>query len=372
MSHEKRRILGLLLVLMLFTLPILQNFDLLPRTEKVFFEQNNYDIKNVKVIPGGQSIGVKLNSAGIMVIGYHYIELNGNKISPSEQGNIKIGDLIIAINGKKINNISEITDLTNKYGKMGKQINLSLIRGKEKLDKVIDPIYDEKNKLYRLGLYVRDHAAGVGTITFYLPDYKKYGALGHVIIDMDTQNPINVKDGKIFNSTVTSIIKGEKGIPGEKHTIFQENKVIGDITKNTPFGIFGNIKEVPEGGFINEPIPIGTNEEIKLGPAEILTVIEGKKVEKFSIEITNIIRQSYPATKGLIIKVTDPRLLNKTGGIIQGMSGSPIIQNGKLIGAVTHVFVNDPTAGYGTFIEWMLREIDVKFENTDEKSLKVS
>ncbi len=222
------------------------------------------------------------------------------------------------------------------------------------------PILDQKSQSYRLGLYIRDSAAGVGTLTFYDPKTKKYGALGHVITDIDTQEPIAVGEGKILYSDVTSIEKGQNGKPGEKRAIFvDENNVIGNITKNSPFGIFGVLNQKPIYGLVNEPISIALPEEVKEGPAEILTVIQDQKVERFKIEITKVVQQNYPATKGMVIKVTDKRLLEKTGGIIQGMSGSPIIQNRKLVGAVTHVFVNDPTSGYGSYIEWMIRDAEI-------------
>jgi stage IV sporulation protein B len=209
-------------------------------------------------------------------------------------------------------------------------------------------------------MYIRDSAAGVGTLTFYDPKHKVYGALGHVITDMDTGKPIRVGDGKVVKSNVTSIQKGESGEPGEKRAIFfQENQVIGNIQKNTPFGIFGKMNSPPGEGLMNREIPVALAEQVTEGPAKILTVVDGQKVEQFDIQIVHVLRQKFPATKGLIIKVIDPRLLEKTGGIVQGMSGSPIIQNGKLVGAVTHVFVNDPTSGYGTFIEWMLQDAGV-------------
>jgi stage IV sporulation protein B len=210
-------------------------------------------------------------------------------------------------------------------------------------------------------MFVRDTAAGVGTLTFLDPKGHNYGALGHVISDVDTGQPIVVGQGKILRSHVTSIQKGESGEPGEKRAIFtDEDQILGNIVRNTPFGIFGKMNELPNKGLYNKPIPVGLQEEVKEGPANILTVVNGQKVESFKIQIVSVNKQRTASTKGLILKVTDPRLLNVTGGIVQGMSGSPIIQNGKIIGAVTHVFVNDPSAGYGTFIEWMLKDAGIQ------------
>ncbi|KXG43300.1 SpoIVB peptidase [Tepidibacillus infernus] len=327
-------------------------------------------MKDIKVIPGGQTIGVKLKSAGIMVVGHHVIQQeNGVTVSPAEKAGIRAGDLIIKIGNKKIKDVTEVAEIVNKMGKKKEEIVLDIVRNREKIKVKVNPLYDKKAQLYRLGLYIRDSAAGVGTLTFYDPVNHNYGALGHVITDMDTQEPIIVGDGQILYSNVTSIDKGISGKPGEKRAIFvDEDHVIGNISKNTPFGIFGKMDQQPINGVINQSIPIAFPEEVKEGPAEILTVIEGQKVEKFKIEIVNVVPQKYPATKGMIIKVTDPKLLEKTGGIVQGMSGSPIIQDGKLVGAVTHVFVNDPTSGYGSFIEWMIRDAGM----LDDEKLKAS
>lgn len=181
-----------------------------------------------------------------------------------------------------------------------------------------------------------------------------------MISDMDTKKPIVVEKGQIVKSTVTSIEKGTGGNPGEKLARFaSERKVIGDINRNSPFGIFGTLHESIKNRIADKAIPIAFSDEVKEGPAQILTVIENDKVEKFDIQVVSTTPQKFPATKGMVLKITDPRLLSKTGGIVQGMSGSPIIQNGKIIGAVTHVFVNDPTSGYGVHIEWMLSEAGI-------------
>jgi len=224
----------------------------------------------------------------------------------------------------------------------------------------LSPIYDAEDQSWRIGLYIRDSAAGVGTLTFYAPDQGVYGALGHVITDMDTGTPIIVGNGEILQSSVTSINKSQNGDPGEKRAHFiKERKVLGNIERNTPFGIFGKMNEMPTHSFNEEALPVAFAEDVKEGPAQILTVLNGQKVERFNIEVVHVTKQAAPATKGMVIKITDERLLSKTGGIVQGMSGSPIIQDGKLIGAVTHVFVNDPSSGYGCFIEWMLQDAGV-------------
>ena len=204
-------------------------------------------------------------------------------------------------------------------------------------------------------------------MTFIHPESMKYGALGHVISDNDTKKPIQVEDGQIVRSTVTSIERGSNGDPGEKLARFSpDHEVIGNITTNSPFGIFGKLNTEMKNGIMDEALPIAPSHQAKERPAKILTGMDQDKVEAFDIEIVSTVPQKFPATKGMVVKITDKRLLEKTGGIVQGMSGSPIVQDGRLVGAVTHVFVNDPTSGYGVHIEWMLHEAGINIY-TDQK-----
>ncbi|MED0681306.1 SpoIVB peptidase [Aneurinibacillus thermoaerophilus] len=352
-----------------------------PGEAKVTLKLGNIPVKTVdvevlpelKVIPGGQSIGVQLHTTGVLVVGHHQVESRGKKFSPGEFADVKVGDMIIGINDVTIHNMDQVGKIVNEAGKQGKTIKLKILRGKQKLTVDLKPALEDKDNTYRMGLYIRDSAAGVGTLTFYDPESKKYGALGHVISDMDTGKPITVGKGHVVQSNVTSIERGRNGAPGEKYAQFRNERVkLGTIEKNTLFGIFGTMKQLPDDALTTEPIPIALSEQVKTGPAEIYTVVNGQKVEKFKIEIVNTIPQKYPATKGLIIKVTDPVLLKKTGGIVQGMSGSPIIQDGKLVGAVTHVFVNDPTSGYGTYIEWMLQDAGIDLRHQAEEKRRAS
>ncbi|GKS11931.1 SpoIVB peptidase [Paenibacillus chitinolyticus] len=332
-------------------------------------------VPDLKVLPGGQTIGVKIKSAGILVVGHHLVAVTEKqKISPGEEAKVQVGDLIVAINGSPSADVSKVSSLVNKAGQSKKPLELTVQRGQQRFELKLRPAYDVVDKSYRLGLYIRDSAAGVGTLTFYAPEQNVYGALGHVITDMDTQTPIVVGSGEVVHSNVTSIAKSQNGEPGEKHAqIFRDSKVIGTIEKNTPFGIFGKMDEAPDYSLSRTPIPVAFAEEVKEGPAQIYTVVNGQKVEKFDIEVVHVAKQGSPATKGMVIKVTDKRLLEKTGGIVQGMSGSPIIQNGKMIGAVTHVFVNDPSSGYGCFIEWMLQDAGILLRpESDAKGLKAS
>ncbi|MBS4209653.1 SpoIVB peptidase [Bacillus sp. FJAT-50079] len=326
-------------------------------------------LKDFKVYPGGQSIGVKLNTLGVLVVGHHLVATKDEKLSPGEDAGIKVGDIITSIEGKKINSMADVGPFVEEAGKNGQALQLSVQRGKEKFNTMLKPIFDDKAKVYKIGIYIRDSAAGIGTMTFFEPNSKKYGALGHVISDMDTKKPIVVEDGQIVNSTVTAIEKGKNGTPGEKLARFSENQeVIGNITLNSPFGIFGKLNKPIKNGILDKPMPIALSSQVKEGPAKILTVVDGNNVEEYDVEIVSTVPQKFPATKGMVIKVTDPTLLNKTGGIVQGMSGSPIIQDGKVIGAVTHVFVNDPTSGYGVHIEWMLQEAGIDIYEKDKAS----
>ncbi|TRY28025.1 MULTISPECIES: SpoIVB peptidase [Brevibacillus] len=326
-------------------------------------------LPDLRVIPGGQSIGVKLQTAGVLVVGHHLVDTGKEKVSPGEQAGIHVGDMIVKINDLYINDMNDVKKLVSEAGARNTPVQLLVVRGKEKLNVTLYPAKDRKDNEYRMGLYIRDSAAGVGTLTFYDPNSKAYGALGHVISDVDTGQAIAVGDGQIVAASVTSIEKGQSGNPGEKFARFyNESEVLGTITKNTPFGIFGKMKEQPKRSLYNEPMPIALAEQVQEGPAKILTVVDGQKVEEFAIEIVNVVKQHFPATKGMIIKITDKRLLEKTGGIVQGMSGSPIIQNGKIVGAVTHVFVNDPTSGYGCYIEWMLQEAGIPVRSPQAKT----
>nr|WP_279663412.1 SpoIVB peptidase [Ectobacillus ponti] len=326
-------------------------------------------LKDFKVLPGGQSIGVKLNTKGVLVVGHHLVQTKKGRLSPGEIAGIKVGDMITKINGQEIERMSDVAPFIQQSGKTGDPLDIVLLRNSKYIRTKLTPLQEKDNTAYRIGLYIRDSAAGIGTMTFVHPESMKYGALGHVISDNDTKQPIQVEDGQIVRSTVTSIQRGSNGDPGEKLARFSPDKeILGNITTNSPFGIFGKLHTSIQNGIMDRALPIALSHQVKEGKAQILTVIDEDKVEAFDVEIVSSIPQKFPATKGMVVKITDKRLLKKTGGIVQGMSGSPIIQDGKLIGAVTHVFVNDPTSGYGVHIEWMLHEAGINiYENYDHQ-----
>lgn len=318
-------------------------------------------VPEVRVYPGGQSIGVLIHSQGVIVVDLSpVLDQGGNKCSPAADAGLKKGDVILKIDGEAVRSDLQVKELVARAGTAGQPLSLEVKRGGEVFMAKVGPVFCRDTMRYRLGLLIRDSAAGVGTLTFYEPQSMAYGALGHVINDIGTTKPVELSDGKIINARVQGIHRGKKGQPGEKIGMFQgEKQISGTISKNTRMGIFGCLLRPPEVQDFKEPIPVATAGQIREGEAEILTVIDGEKVERFLIEIVKVNPYAKQDGKGLVIRITDQKLLEKTGGIIQGMSGSPIIQDNKLVGAVTHVFVNDPTRGYGVPVEWMLEEVQL-------------
>ncbi|EYE89707.1 stage IV sporulation protein B [Fervidicella metallireducens AeB] len=316
-------------------------------------------LPEVKVIPGGQPIGVKLFTDGILVVGFSDVETaTGKKQSPAASAGIEIGDRIIDINGIKLNSSEDLSNIIGKFGE--KELNINLNRKGQLKTVKVTPTKVKNSDQYKIGLWVRDSTAGVGTLTFYDPSTGRFGALGHPINDVDTGLQLPVRDGKIYNAKIIAVEQGTRGKPGELRGMFSEEDVLGILEKNTMSGIYGKLTTGASNGIYNKAIPIARQSEIKEGPAKILTSVEGADVKAYDIYIERLTEQSRPNPKSMIIRITDKELLSKTGGIVQGMSGSPIIQDGKLIGAVTHVFVNRPDMGYGIYIEWMLNECGVE------------
>ncbi len=322
----------------------------------------------IKLLPGGNSIGVVLHSRGVIVVGNSPITIeNEQQVNPAKDAGIHVGDVILSINGVQVQNDSQVAEVIDNSGRDDEILDIVLKRGEEEMNIKLKPVLCSETKRYRIGLFVRDSAAGVGTLTFHDPESHAYGALGHIITDSDTNQPIDCEQGKIVGAKVSGIQHGMRGQPGEKIGVFIEgDQLLGNIEKNTKFGIYGKLTTEIPNDLYSEPIPVASMNQIQTGSAEILTVVNGQTIERFSIEIQKVNLQESPEGKGIVIKVTDPILLEKTGGIVQGMSGSPIIQNGKLVGAVTHVFVHDPTRGYGCFIDWMLMEIGVIPKNENK------
>ncbi|MBR5535341.1 MAG: SpoIVB peptidase [Clostridia bacterium] len=303
-------------------------------------------LEDEKVIVGGSSIGIRLYADSLIVIAVGRVNSKGK--SPAEEAGIKEGDVIVSLNGEKVGSPEEFS---KRIEEINGEVTLGIQTGDGVKNVTLTPEVSEYDNVKRIGLWVRDSTAGVGTLTYMNPKDMSYGALGHGVSDSDTGVKFTVKEGSVEECAIGEIKKGEKGVPGEMKGVFLSNaKVLGNITKNEKEGIFGNLTHMPQG----EMVETGHKSEIKKGVAHIRTSLDGKTVEEYEIEILKVSKNTKNPSKGLVIQVTDERLIEKTGGIVQGMSGSPILQDGKLIGAVTHVLVNDPTRGYGIFIENML------------------
>lgn len=316
-------------------------------------------VPELKVVPGGESIGVMLAAQGLIVAELARVrDLDGRLVSPAAEAGVRPGDLLIQINEVKINDPLDVEAALRKANPS--QVTLKIKRSAKYLTIPVKPAVvpgEQGGYKLRLGIYLEDTAAGVGTLSFYHPETGKYAALGHMITDARTGEKAEITDGRIVPALVAGIRKGIRGQPGEKIGVFQDRAAsLGVISENSPIGIFGVLEEIPKK---EKAIPLAMAHEVEPGPAQILTVIENDTVESFEIEIIKVNRQSEPSGKGMVIEVKDPRLLEVTGGIVQGMSGSPIIQKGKLVGVVTHVFVNDPTKGYGVYAEWMASEAGI-------------
>ncbi len=299
------------------------------------------------VIPSGEAIGVKLYTDGVLVIGVGTVtDYNGIASAPAKRAGILAGDRITAVNDVPVSDNSSLKRLINSNAPSSV---LTVIRDETALKVPVTAIYSKETNSYLIGLWVRDSAAGIGTLTFYNPENSSFAALGHGICDYDTDALLNVRDGSINYCRVKSVKKSENGSPGEILGEFYDTKK-GDIRINSAVGIYGNTKTVPDA----PSVPVASRFEVQTGKAQILCDIDGSGPKAYEIEITRISKMSKPSGKSFVFKVCDPALLEKTGGIVQGMSGSPILQNGKLVGAVTHVFVNDASRGYGIFAENML------------------
>ena len=280
-------------------------------------------------------------------------EISG--VKPYQNSGIKEGDLIVEINNNIISSTSDLIQSVNRF--KGDNLKIKYTRDGSIYTTSITPIKTNKSD-YKLGLWVRDGTAGVGMVSFYEPSTKSFAALGHGILDIDTEKLVPISSGDVLNTSIISINKGKKGEPGELRGGLNSNKVIGTITKNTEFGIFGKLTDINALGIDrSKEIEIALRDEIKQGDAKIICTLDDNIIEEFDVKIGTIYRNNNYDNKSMTIKVTDSRLLEKTGGIIQGMSGSPVIQNGKLVGVVTHVLVNDPSMGYAVFADLMVKKM---------------
>jgi len=299
------------------------------------------------ILAGGQNIGIQLESNGIIIVGTYSI----GKFNPARDADLQTGDKNKHINQEEVHSIEEMLNVIDTL-ENPISVEVTYLRGSAKKNTVLTLVMDDD--VYKTGLYVKDSINGVGTLTFIDPNTNIYGALGHEIVEKTTGQRLEIKDGKIYSSVVMGITPSNQGNPGEKNARYDIEDVHGSIKENSRSGIFGTYTDrLPDTPLYK----VAQVEDIKLGKASILTVIEGETVEEFSVEILKL-NPNGRDMKNILFKVTDQRLLDKTGGIVQGMSGSPIIQNGMIVGAVTHVVVDDCTKGYGIFITNMLEEAE--------------
>ena len=302
-----------------------------------------------KLVPLGRAVGIKLFSDGVMVVGLSELHKGEEKVSPGKSSGLKTGDVITHVNGREVDTVEEVQAILRQEGEQPLTLRASR---KGKVVQLSAQAVETAQGCYQLGVWLRDSMAGIGTITYYDPNTGVFAALGHGINDVDTAMLMPMESGSIMPASVDEVKKGISGEPGELHGRFELLRDIGVLYANTPMGVFGRTKDLklPEGA---QWMEVASPEEVKTGRAVIRSNVEGETVQEFEIQITRV-NDREDGTKSMMIQVTDPKLLELTGGIVQGMSGSPIIQDGKLVGAVTHVLVNDPTRGYGIFIENML------------------
>ncbi|MBE6685676.1 MAG: SpoIVB peptidase [Ruminococcaceae bacterium] len=301
-----------------------------------------------EVYVGGMPVGIKLYTDGILISGTSEVDTKSRNVNPGELAGLKAGDIIKKINGNEVGSISDVLNAAKDSG--GKEIPIKYERNGKLYETKLIPVKSVSEGVYKLGLWVRDGTAGIGTVTYIDPENNAFGGLGHGVCDSDTARLLPMNRGVLCDVTINNVDKGKKGDPGELQGYFSgEDK--GVLISNTDFGVFGAFNSIETKKL--KKIKIGLKDELKPGPATILCTLSDNNICEYDIEIEKINNNSNP-TKNFNIKVTDKELISKAGGIVQGMSGSPIIQNGKLVGAVTHVLVDDPTRGYGIYIENML------------------
>ena len=307
------------------------------------------------VLPLGRAVGIKLFSDGVMVVGFSEVAGETGSSAPARDCGLREGDIITHINKEEVDSIEEVQSVLQAVG--GAPMSIRAVRDDKTVQLTAQAVQCGSDGQYKLGAWIRDSMAGIGTLTFCDPETGCFGALGHGISDVDTAKLMPLQSGALLYSEVTDVRKGEKGTPGELHGAFQAQRELGELSANTASGVFGTLTDesLLQG---LKPVPVAARGEVQTGPATILSNISGDQAEEYSVEIVHLYPANSSDTRNLMLRVTDPRLLETTGGIVQGMSGSPILQNGRLVGAVTHVLVNDPTQGYGILAENMLAQAE--------------
>ena len=309
--------------------------------------------REVLLTPGGEAVGITIRTQGVLIVGLGAVDAAEGALSPGSAAGLAAGDVILAADGVPVN---DAEGLMAACQRSGGNLRLTIDRNGEAVQADVPLVRDKNDGAARIGVWVRDSTAGVGTLSFCDVETGWFAALGHAVSDVDTQSLLSVRDGRILESEIVSVRKGETGNPGELIGAFSvSGKPLGAILGNSEFGIFGSMDAPPDAE--KTAVPMGYGYEAHTGEAEILATVAGKEVAAYRCEILRVNAQSSAAVKGMIVEITDPALLAKTGGIVQGMSGCPVLQDGRLVGVVTHVFVNDPTRGYGVYAEWMWNEL---------------
>ncbi len=311
-------------------------------------------LTDTSVYVGGDTVGFNLFSDGVICVGSNAVITENGTSQPAKESDIKDGDALIEIEGEHIKTINDIDRIINLPEMQGKVLNIKLKRNAELIESTIKPVFDLASKKYKLGLWVKNNASGVGTLTYIKQNDYRFGAVGHPIVDSSLGENFVVDSGNIYRCKLLGIKKGEKNNPGEIHSsINLSDNSIGLADTNCKYGVYGNIlnKSIIDA---TRTANLGGRLSVKLGEAQIYCNIDGQGVKAYDIKIIKANKQNNADDKSMTIKITDKNLIEKTGGIIQGMSGSPIVQNGKIVGAVTHVLLNDPTRGYGVYMDWMI------------------
>lgn len=305
----------------------------------------------VDLIPGGKAVGINVTIDGVMVAGVSEVETQDGKISPAGQAGVLPGDFIVKLGKTPVHCLKDFSETAQTLNE--EPVSITVVREEKQMQFTICPVLNTEGR-YQLGLWLRDGITGIGTITYYDPETGTYGALGHGINDVDSGSLIPLSAGEIYDASIVGVVKGQPGTPGELNGVFEGGACCGEVKGNTVYGIFGLYDGEPAGS--GDTMPCGEYGQAQPGKAVILSTVNGDEVEEFCVEIERVYREN--GVERFLLHVTDERLLTATGGIVQGMSGSPIIQDGKLIGAVTHVLTNDPTKGYGLGIQSMLEAAD--------------
>lgn len=308
------------------------------------------EIDTPMLVPCGQPFGIKLRMNGAMVVGFDHVSTSSGTCCPAQEAGIQAGDLIQSVNGQAVSSNQSLQSAI--ASSMGSPVTVSLVREEETCTVTMTPVFSSRDNCYEAGVWVRDSSAGIGTITFYDPQTGSFGGLGHPVSDVDTGDILPLGSGEAGAVTISEVEKGTAGEPGMLQGSFTEEAPLGELLCNNRCGVFGKLYHNPTDA---AAVPMALKQEIETGPAQILCTVEGDTPKAYDVSLEEIDYSGTDSTRNMTIRVTDNTLLEKTGGIVQGMSGSPIMQNGKLVGAVTHVFVDDPTRGYGIFCENMVR-----------------